>query len=142
MSLPSSLTSNLDHLRSRLTDVIQPVQSYVANVPNAAKGAIIPDSLKRIATLSSTLGVRILSKSYSPWSGVDFFGKDSPKEQFQAARKAPAKDTDSSSSSVGSPKKVSVAKGTRHRSFRDRVGSSVFVKGVEELQEQGTSSSK
>ena len=61
-------------------------------------------------------------------------------EQLHAARKARAKDTDSTSSTFGSPKKVSNAKKYPQRSFRDRVGSSTFEKGVDELQ--GTSSSK
>ena len=63
-------------------------------------------------------------------------------EQLHVARKARAKDTDSVSSTSGSLKKVSNAKGTRQRTFRDRVGSSTFEKGIEELQGQGTSSSK
>ena len=130
------------HARSRLTEVIQPVQSYVANVPDPAKSAITPDSLTKFTTLSSTLGVEILSKSYTPWSSVDFFGREALKEQMRAARKARGKDVDSASSVSGSPKKVSIAKGTRNKSFRDRVGSSEFEKGIEELLGQGTSSSK
>ena len=73
---------------------------------------------------------------------MDYFGKDALKEQLQAARKVRSKDTESVASSLGSPKKISVGKGTHQRSFRDRVGSSTFEKGVEELQGQGTSSSK
>ena len=130
------------HPRSRLSEVILPVQSYVANVPDPAKSAVTRDALSKFSTLSSTLGTEILSKTYSPWSSVDFFGKDSLKEQMQAARKARGKDTDSASSVSGSPKKVSVAKGTRNKSFRDRVGSSEFERGIEELQGQGASSSK
>ena len=133
---------NTGHARSRLSEVIQPVQSYVANVPDPAKSAITPAALAKFNTLPSTLGTGILSKTYSPWTSVDFFGKDSLKEQMQAARKARGKDTDSVSSTSGSPKKVSVAKGTRDKSFRDRVGSSEFERGVAELQGQGTSSSK
>ena len=71
---------NTGYLRSRLTDVIQPVQSYVANVLEAVKEAIKPDSLAKFWVLSSTLGAGILSKNYNPWASVDYFGKDALKE--------------------------------------------------------------
>ena len=133
---------NTGNARSRLIEVIQPVQSYIANVPEPAKCAIMPAAIAKLTFLSSTLGAEILSKTYSPWCSVDFFGKDALKGQLEAARKARGKETDSSSSVSCSPKKVSVAKGTRNKSFRERVGSAAFEKGVEELQGQGTSSSK
>ena len=133
---------NTAYTRSRLTDVIQPVQSYVANVPDAIKEAVTSDAYTKFTHLSSTLGSGVLSKTYSPWASVDYFGKDALKEQMQAAHKARSKDAESVTSSLGSPKKISVGKGTHQRSFRDRVGSSTFEKGVEELQGQGTSSSK
>ena len=133
---------NTGNARSRLVEVIQPVQSYVANVPEPSKNATTPAAIANFTALSSTLGADILSKTYSPWSSVDFFGKDALKNQLETARKARGKETDSSSSASGSPKKVSVGKGTRSKSFRERVGSATFERGLEELQGQGTSSSK
>ena len=72
VTVGSLSTSNY---RSRLTDVVLPVQSYLSGVPDSVAFCSNESNLSEFSLLSASFGRSALSSSYDPWTFIDVFGR-------------------------------------------------------------------
>ena len=82
---------NTEDPTSKLVDVILPVQSFFKHVVNSIESATSDVSISEFLELESTFGRSAFSDTYSPWTGLDSFGKTTilskldPDSKFRSA---------------------------------------------------------
>ena len=57
-------------------DIVAPFQSYYGSVARGLDNLISEASIERLLGLEQTFGTTGLSNTYSPWDGIDHFGRD------------------------------------------------------------------
>ena len=130
-------------LSSRMVDLVQPVQSYIANVPDVDKLLTSPDSLERFSKFAASVGEDLLSSEYDPWTSVDSFGCSEIAKKLHDSKVANLRAPESSSdSNSNSPRKIRVGARATKRSYEPKVGSISFTKALSDLREQSGSGSK
>ena len=57
-------------------DIVAPIQSYFGSVARGLDNLVCEASIERLLNLELTFGTTGLSSTYSPWDGIDHFGRD------------------------------------------------------------------
>ena len=126
-----------------MVDLVQPVQSYIANVPDVDKLLASPDSLEKFSKFAASVGEDLLSSEYDPWTAVDSFDCSAIAKKLHASKVANLRAPESSSdSNSNSPRKIRIGARAAKKSYEPKVGTVSFTKALSELKEQSGSGSK
>ena len=128
--------------QSRLTDVILPGQSYMANVRDSVAFCSDGSNLAKFIDLSSSFGRSAFAPDYDPWTYVDIFGRSKIYKSLLASYrvalstplKAPVRVAPGDTSSVADTSAAKAPSSTKRRKMERRASrsSSASVIGVTE----------